>query len=182
MKNLILKTALIFLLSIPTFANAQLVKWDTNRPLVWSDFVGGVDENIHHDAFTHCTINYSYHWTKRNGQYQFTFTIKSGFDPQTSWCRPGKQTDLTLKHEQLHFDIHELYARKISMALNQFAYTDNFKNETEGIFRNLLKECQAMQDKYDEETNHSRIKDKQLEWEAKIKEELKQAPLYVSVE
>ena len=39
-----------------------------------------------------------------------------------------------------------------------------------------------MQDKYDEETNHSRIKDKQLEWEAKIKEELKQAPLYVSVE
>jgi len=181
-KNLILRSFVLLLYLLPLFANAQSVKWNPNRPLKWSDFAGVVDESIHQDAFTHCTTKYTCHWTRRNNHYQFNFTLNSGFDSQSSWCRKGKQTDLLLKHEQLHFDIHELYTRKIFIALNQGTYTDNYKNEIETIFRKMLKECQAVQDRYDDETDHSRIRDKQLEWEARIKAELIKAPLYVSSE
>src|ERR1700743_1907283 len=101
------------LLALSFTAKSQLIKWYADKPLTWADFKGPVNESIPHQAYTHCRFNYTSHWSKRDGKYTFNFKMGSGFDPEASWCRPGKQTEPLLKHEQLHFDIHELYARKM---------------------------------------------------------------------
>ena len=174
MKHLIL---LLVFSGITLIANAQ-VKWDDNRPLVWSDFKGPVDESKTYSAFTHALCKYSYHWRRTGNTYTVKVKLESYFDEQTSWSRSEKQSDALLKHEQLHFDINELFMRKMMIAFNEKIYTSNYAGELKEIFAQYLKDVQAMQDQYDLETAHSRIRDKQLEWEASIHNQLLETPSY----
>jgi len=166
------------LLIISTVVRAQQIKWAKDTLLTWNDFKGTPDSKIPHQAYTHCVVSYSFHCVRHNDVYTLTFAIKSGFDKNTSWCIDGKQTAPLLKHEQLHLDIHELYVRKLYASLSQYTYTGNYDEEAKAIFRRVLKEVQATQDLYDTESDHSRNKEKQLEWETKIRGQLDNTPLY----
>ena len=74
-----------------------------------------------------------------------------------------------LKHEQLHFDITAIAARKLVTTIMNTALTaDGFANELEALQKQIEKDRTAMQQQYDKETNHSRNREKQKEWEAKV--------------
>lgn len=66
-----------------------------------------------------------------------------------------------LSHEQLHFDITELFRRKFNTLV-----TDNAENEEKvsEIYRQIAKDCERYQNLYDAETDHSRNIKKQNEW------------------
>src|ERR1700709_805270 len=109
-----MKFTIAFLLTIFIFnyANAQ-IPWSERRPLTWKDFSSAVDESSRHYANTKTSINYQYHVHYHNNIYALTFEVECVFLPNGSWCKPYKQTDALLRHEQLHFDIQEINAKKL---------------------------------------------------------------------
>jgi len=92
-------------------------------------------------------------------------------------------SDNILKHEQGHFDITEIYARKIRRRLKKTIFTKNsFNNTVKSIWDKSLKELDAFQDLYDTQTEHSINKEKQAEWNKRIAQELAELDDYKDVE
>ncbi|MGJ8734513.1 MAG: DUF922 domain-containing protein, partial [Cellulophaga sp.] len=75
-------------------------------------------------------------------------------------------------HEQIHFDIAELYARKMREKLSKVVPSSNTYKQARAIYTSVNKELDAYQDLYDKETNYSRDLEKQLFWQEKVKKEL----------
>ncbi len=103
------------------------------------------------------------------------FEVNAYFYPNESWYKPEQCTDNTLTHEQLHFDIAELFARKMRNRLRRTSFSDDVKEEVRRIYKDILQALKDYQDQYDWETNFSRNLEKQLEWNQKIAEALKEA-------
>lgn len=152
------------------------IKWDEKRPLAWKDFSSAVDSFSKHYANTKTSLNYQYHIHYHNGDYTLTFTVECLFLPNGSWCKPYKQTDALLHHEQLHFDIQELYARKLMAAFNARTYTANYITEVKTIYDAIAKEASTMQANYDNETRFSENRNAQLKWEKLVGKLLQQTP------
>src|SRR5690606_40361550 len=55
----------------------------------------------------------------------------SYFNPHLSWVVPASRNDYLLKHEQLHFDITELHARKLRRELANISVEKLGKNAKE---------------------------------------------------
>jgi predicted secreted Zn-dependent protease len=85
-------------------------------------------------------------------------------------------------HEQGHFDITEIFARKLNKAMSAYHFNQNtYRKDLNKIYQDIIKEKDNMQDQYDHETNFSRNKEKQMEWLKKIQtmlEELKEYDNY----
>ena len=99
------------------------------------------------------------------------------FFKRKSWsCSNSSET---LEHEQLHFDIMELFSRKIRHDFE--IKKSNKQSKIESYFesyKNRFKECSVYQQLYDKETIHGTISLKQLEWEDRITRELKELDAY----
>ncbi len=79
-----------------------------------------------------------------------------------------------LNHEQLHFDITELYARRIRQQLSQKLILDdkNISSAIQKIYNTQIAELNKAQDKYDKETAHGTNAIKQKEWSDSIRKQL----------
>jgi predicted secreted Zn-dependent protease len=77
-----------------------------------------------------------------------------------------------LAHEQLHFDITELYARKLRKALQTYEPDEKMKKELDAIYSKVEKQRRQMQTQFDKETNHSINKEAEFKWRVFIKQEL----------
>jgi len=87
-----------------------------------------------------------------------------------------------LKHEQVHFDISELFTRKIRKELIEYyrrTYDINI-NFSYKIYDDYLIKYHDFEKKYDFETKHGQIIEKQIEWNNKIKKELEKYKDYTS--
>ena len=71
----------------------------------------------------------------------------------------------SLRHEQLHFDISEYFARKLLVELNKHQYTDRYRDEMKQISVEMDKQREGMQLAYDQRTHHSLDRDQQAEWD-----------------
>jgi hypothetical protein len=71
-----------------------------------------------------------------------------------------------LNHEQYHFNITELHARRLNQYINEFPDNDPYSYELR--LGSLRIDLNDMQDQYDNETDHSTILDKQRRWEFRI--------------
>lgn len=167
---------LVFLVFSPICLKSQTIKWDENRPLMWSDFKGKL--GFGWSASTYTQINYTYKVLNFDCQYLINFDIESAFYPKNSmsWSHFNGDDEYLLKHEQLHFDINELFARKFAVAVHSAVFTDNFKSEIEDIFNKNWAECRAMQSKYDSESEHSRNSKMQYRWQLFIYLQLRWLP------
>jgi predicted secreted Zn-dependent protease len=110
--------------------------------------------------------------------YVFTGTVTATFDPNISWFRdPQKATPALLRHEQLHFDLTEVYARIMRQKLAVYAtkvdctkLQPSFNNLTKLVYDAWDKE----QNRYDQETNHGLNVARQALWEKQIQARLVQ--------
>lgn len=102
--------------------------------------------------------------------------ITTVFICDSSWIRKTFVRDsYCLRHEQSHFDLAEVYARKLALAFLNFHFTENFKNEIIAVTDNVLNEANQEQLLYDDsENNHPQNIENQNKWCVKITEELKQ--------
>ena len=137
----------------------NLIEWSNDRKLTWNDFQGQAETNSVNAALTSSSIKIDFGYN-RSG---FTYTIRCLFNKQRSWGRV--KNEYILAHEQGHFDIAEIHARKLHKALRAYRFNSRTVNEDiSAIYDRIMKEHNAFQSTYDEETDHSRLPEKQREW------------------
>ncbi len=144
-------------------ANEELLNWNTGKKLAWGDYKSKPDARSDAAASTatYLGINYSISGTS------LSYKITCSFSKDRSWGR--YKTEYILSHEQGHFDITEIFARKLNQRIGAYRFDrNNYKTDLQKIYQNILDEKEQFQNQYDEETDFSRNKDKQAEWLIKI--------------
>lgn len=168
MRNL--KKYLLLLLAAPALSFSQetkeeLIDWSSNRLLTWADYKGAPRRFSDAAASTTTYLGLEY----QAGQGKFTYTIQCRFSATKSWG--AAKTDYILKHEQGHFDIAEIFARKLHKELSAYRFNSNtFRDDLREIYNRVSGEKEAFQQQYDRETDHSRLRIRQEEWLVKIQE------------
>ncbi len=152
----------------------EAILWSPEQKLSWADFKGEPTSHSSAAAITASGISYQFSTVESEGALELDYTVSTYFYPNKSWYMPHLGDAIILSHEQLHFDISELFARRMRKLLAEATFTRNVKAEVKAIYRQINKELAEFQDVYDSETNFSRNKEKQLVWNKKIQEALKQ--------
>ncbi|WP_051878608.1 DUF922 domain-containing protein [Chryseobacterium sp. FH1] len=154
------------------FANAQdKIFWDKNRKLEWTDFQSGAKPTGSKTAATtFCGISYLLNSsTKKFSSKQVK--IQSFFVPFKSWAHLEHKTDVILMHEQSHFDIAELFARRFRKLISD---KNLDAKSLQKHYERIYDDYKAYQQDYETVTNHGRIRDKQYEYSRKIDEEIEE--------
>lgn len=151
----------------------QGVPWREDLRLSWSDFKGEVPKGAVAAATTASGISYSYSANLLHHEVILDFQVTAYFYPWESWYRPQLCNDNTLAHEQLHFDISELFARKMRDRLERTTFSEDVKEEIRKIYKEILAELRAFQARYDRETDFSRNRPKQAEWNLRVAQALR---------
>lgn len=177
MKSLLL-TWLIFATSSFQSGNWRndeaLITWENYRPLTWNDFIADIDESSPYDAWTWSGINYTYTWKNESGNIVVALDAFAFFDPLKSWVKQDLATEELLAHEQLHFDISEMYCRRFENAIKAFSFTENVEMEVDSIYQAHFNQLLAAQTEYDELSDHHANQQGQAYWEKYVHDELSQ--------
>lgn len=170
MKNLLILFVFLF---VGIISNEETVSWDETNKLNWTDFKAAPDSESDAVALTASGITFGYS-LKTSGEriVDFSATVESHFYPNKSWYLKDKANVYILGHEQLHFDITELYARKFRQQLAKLKVNQNVKEQMNRMHTSINEAINETQRRYDLETNHSMNMEKQKEWEAFIEREL----------
>ena len=195
MKNQILKNIFFFIGFISlmsfSFVKDDFILWQVNKKLKIKDFKAEnkdtlkVNQQQFLGAISAIRIEYSSF--QRNKNSVPDFSIKTYFDPNESWML--LKNDYVLQHEQIHFDLTELYARKMRKSVESLRQ----KNVTNiSIYRKKIQRWNAMKEKasnqFDADNQDYYIKigqkilfqknPKQEAWKKKVDRELFQYSLF----
>lgn len=121
--------------------------WTPQRKLEIADFKGG-SENKPYQAATYSYFGYDVHLLPK--QKKFKLSIKSYFDCSRSYFRPSTDNDRILDHEQRHFDLTELYARKLAVRMqNEIRDKMSYTERADQLSGEIHKELLSVQKAYD---------------------------------
>ena len=147
------------------------VPWSATRRLSWDDF-RGVPPASEPDRAAETAYSL-FHALGCRGK-TFEFRVVAAVLPRQSWVRPTilanpTQNSRTLRHEQTHFDLTEVYARRMRRYFSELA-NPCLKTEPELAAQSdrLVREEASAQRRYDEETSHGRIAQRQASWDADV--------------
>ena len=195
MKNQILKNIFFFIGFISlmsfSFVKDEFILWQENKKLKIQDFKAENNDTIkvNRKQFLGATsaIRIEYSSFQRNKNSVPDFSIKTYFDPNESWML--LKNDYVLQHEQIHFDLTELYARKMRKSVESLRQ----KNITNiSIYRKKIQHWNVMKEKasnqFDADNQDYYIKigqkilfqknPKQEAWKKKVDRELFQYSLF----
>ena len=195
MKNQILKNIFFFIGFISlmsfSFVKVDFILWQENKKLKIQDFKAENKDTIkvNRQQFLGAisAIRIEYSSFQRNKNSVPDFSIKTYFDPNESWML--LKNDYVLQHEQIHFDLTELYARKMRKSVESLRQ----KNVTNiSIYRKKIQRWNAMKEKasnqFDADNQDYYIKigqkilfqknPKQEAWKKKVDRELFQYSLF----
>lgn len=155
----------------------KYIEWKEHEKLSWDFFNGKPAEDAFGDAGTAVKIKakpYVVHG-------EIYYSVYALFNKKKSWCK-GKSEEL-LAHEQLHFDIAELTARKIRRAVEQLKDDNitNLKTYNKTIKKILIK-SNDFDAQYDKDTFHGLVQKKQQEWQKNVSEQLSALKTYAKQE
>lgn len=155
-------------------SNDETLIWDASRKLTWADFKAEPDIESDAAALTASGITFGYSIKTADKRIvNVKTTVEAHFYPNKSWYFKDKGDNHILKHEQLHFDITELYARKFRKQLSSLPIHRNINKQMDKMHVDFNEALNEMQKRYDKETNHSLNREVQKQWEYSITEELK---------
>jgi len=165
-------------------ASVPSVPWNGAAPITWSLFQCTAPADAVHRseaAAIHMTIRWhaSYSLTSTGGDWTGhvgEVTVTNTMEPSLSWVVPGKATEQVLRHERLHFDLNEVFRRKLEIVLPCVQATHATKDSVIGTLNSTLQQranevltqLQAAQSRYDAETRHGNDAAGQARWEAQI--------------
>ncbi|MCX6319303.1 MAG: hypothetical protein NTW29_18650 [Bacteroidetes bacterium] len=144
------------------------IEWSENRKLNWDDFKG--DYSISESSAAEVAINLKLFYVF-DGSLKYDvvcYMIKN-----QSWTE--ERSDYALNHEQGHFDIGEIFARRLRKAIHEKSRFTSYSNvrkldSLELMYHKLL---QKEEETYDLETTKPfRNQASQKMWDQKIKKSL----------
>ncbi len=148
--------------------NNDTVIWQSNYTLTMADFKGKVSANKALGGQVMSGIVFFVR--EREGTPYFV--IEAIIVKSKSFIRDS--SFYALNHEQMHFNITEIFARKLRMRLTKlnFAKVSNIQRKLQEQYNKIGAELSAYQDRYDRETEHGQNPAKQKIWNEKIQQEL----------
>ncbi len=154
----------------------DVLLWQENKLLTWDDF-NGKPEKRFAAASTHYDILKT---VSQNQGKLTTVKIEAVFFRNKSWKNKYWVSESVLRHEQKHFDIVELFARKLRKAIceNKFKNYTDLNSKVDSLYNIYDEEMDVYQDKYDDESDGSMNGEKQREWEKKIMAEIEKLNKY----
>lgn len=169
-----------FIFFVFILISAQKIEWSENRKLIWSDFK--TKDNLGKDigvvAFANVGMGYSAE-TTTNPKAPVSIKVSVFFDPEKSWKVDYIKGDRVLVHEQKHFDVAEIFGRKLrKLIIENIKNSLDYQKKFIPIYKDNLAEYKSFQKKYDTETNHGLNEEKQLEYNLVIAEELRKLNKY----
>ncbi|MBW7869413.1 MAG: hypothetical protein H3C31_13945 [Brumimicrobium sp.] len=155
----------------------SLLLWTNKSQITW-DYFKGKPDTIKFKGFGAVTwtwITYE-DYTVHNDS--ITMNLLSYLVINHSWVRI--KTDDLLTHEQTHFNITEVFTRKIRKELSQYQYVSvqNFLDYYAFVSNKSHAEKDELNNLYDKETNHGTIIEVQQKWDKKIDEMLEELEDY----
>lgn len=159
--------------------------WQENKDLKIEDFRAQVKDTLktgnHKFLGAISAISIEYYSYQRSKFSVPDFTIKTYFDKDNSWMLV--KNSYVLQHEQIHFDISELYARKMRKSVESLRQKGVIKLEPyrkKISFWNRMKDKTSDQFDADNDDYYMKIGNKilfrknpkQEEWKSKIDKEL----------
>lgn len=151
----------------------EFIEWSADRKLTWKDYLASPDVRSDAAATTSTALGIEYNMKNNSVSHK----IVCRFSKTKSWGR--YKTDYILAHEQCHFDITELFARRLNKSMMEYQFNSTtYRNDLNKIYEDIVKEKQEFQLLYDRETDHSKIKEKQIEWQKKIEKMLDESKNY----
>ena len=180
-------TLCLISLGVVAELNFSHVEWDQSSPITWDLFQGTPPPDAHQRteaAAIHMTISWraSYSVSSSNGGTSWlgqiaAITVTNTMEPASSWVVPGKEQDSVLSHEQLHFDLNEVYRLKLECLLletsacqasTQQAAVDQLNAALHQTATVILQKLSEMQTLYDSQTFHSSNAAEQARWQGLI--------------
>jgi hypothetical protein len=162
---------------------AGILDW-SDRPLRWSDFCATPPVGIEQSnwvASPKLVISWSATFTATRKGTTWTSTVTSltvtnYVDPASSWAVSSRTSAEALYHEQLHFNLHEVYRRLLESSLRPMscqASTDSASLQALNSLLNstsaaILERAEAAQVAFDRETAHGMNLQAQAVWEDRI--------------
>ena len=190
LKNIFFLIGFISLMSF-SFVKDDFILWQENKKLKIQDFKADNKDTVkvNRQQFLGAisAIRIEYSSFQRNKNSVPDFSIKTYFDPNESWML--LKNDYVLQHEQIHFDLTELYARKMRKSVESLRQ----KNVTNiSIYRKKIQHWNVMKEKtsnqFDADNQDYYIKigqkilfqknPKQEAWKKKVDRELFQYSLF----
>lgn len=175
MKRFFYLISFLILLSSFNQERKDIIVWQEGKLLSWDDFKGKPAKR-----FSAASTHYNTFKTTEEKGGKVEVVVEAVFYKDKSWKKVSWINDEVLEHEQKHFDIVELYARKLRKLIQERKYSSytNLKTVTDSLYDVMDKEMDVYQDKYDDETDASMNGDKQREWNKKIMDGIKGLSAY----
>lgn len=153
------------------------IEWSEKRRLVWSDFKGTPDTETHPNtlAITHSGFGIE---SSFNPFKASEIIVHNTFNTFESWGIPEHMNDYVLRHEQIHFDITEIFTRKLRKTLFDNNLTSKDIARAKALFESTFQEYKLFQERYDADTQKGEKKDTQEKWEAIVEIELAKYDAY----
>ena len=177
MKNKIklLSLCMLFILASSFQNNDNVIVWNKARKLTWNDFQGEISNdkayevinvyNENEEDAARSRVAIALYFKCEGGKANHT--VRAEFEKNNSWYYPKRKTDAVLNHEQLHFDITELYARELRTKLASMKNPCD-KSSVGLVYQANENAFVEFVRQYDIETSHGVNKQKQSEWESRI--------------
>ena len=163
------------LLALTVMQQGHLIPWSDARKLSWDDFKASPDPRSGNAALTSSTINIEFGYDEEGLQY----SIRCTFDKTRSWVRI--RNNEVLAHEQGHFDIAEIYARKLSKAMHDYRFQPKtVSKDVNEIYDSMMNQHKLAQNQYDKETDYSRNRTSQELWLKKIQQQLNEVKAFAN--
>jgi len=167
--------------AIPNHSASDTLIWQPETKLVWDDFLAEAPARNKFAAYTYTLINMEYSATMTDGKVKPTFEIYAAFNRRRSWVKNQREarTSEILAHEQAHFDIAEITARRLRKALLTETYSrKSLEQKINSIYQVTVQAGDEMQALYDQESDHGLNKAQQLKWSNRVKNELSELANY----
>ncbi|HEX2900698.1 MAG TPA: DUF922 domain-containing protein [Bacteroidia bacterium] len=170
-----LRLLLLLLVALPTLSAAPTpqaaidgeIRWTKDSRLGWEDFQAKPDRLSNMDALTESGITFSWSCDYRG----FSVEAYAIFVPSGSWVK--EPTPSLLLHEQGHFDITEIHARKLRKFFAEHPNPCRLgKSGIDNAAKAIIAANYQLQNEYDEATNHGESNRMQREWLTRIATEL----------
>ena len=142
--------------------------WRKDYKLTWADFKGKPDSTSRNLAISSTGIAYSFRYSNT----AFSYSAIAFLDRNKSWKKQLAGIHI-LKHEQGHFDITEIFARKLYTAIGNLQPSKKtIEKNVSRLAETIIRQKNDFQKKYDTETNFGMNKEAQAKWETMIEKEL----------
>jgi hypothetical protein len=165
---------LLCALCVESFVCDQsVIQWDVKRKLEYKDFEALPPLKNEYLAETSTDIKTQITFN----QEQVCYKAVTRFKKNESWFK-GINPKI-LKHEQLHFDITEIFTRQLRKDFSILELCkNNYQTKIDSLYFSNNVELNKFQDQYDLETDHSKNDSMQKKWEAIVCSKLKEMDSY----